>query len=87
MITADEGLRGGKKIPLKANVDEAVAGLATTKIDAVVVVRRTGEKIAWQDGRDHWYHEIVDASSEVSVPEPMSAEDPAIHSIYVGLDG
>ena len=42
VITADEGLRGGKKIPLKANVDEAIAGLATTKIDAVVVVRRTG---------------------------------------------
>jgi acetyl-CoA synthetase len=76
VITADEGLRGGKKIPLKANVDEAIAGLATTKVDAVVVVRRTGGKIAWTAGRDNWYHEIVGAASTVCAPEPMSAEDP-----------
>ena len=76
VITADEGLRGGKKIPLKANVDEAIAGLATTKVDAVVVVRRTGGKIAWAAGRDHWYHEIVGAASSQCAPEPMSAEDP-----------
>ena len=76
VITADEGLRGGKKIPLKANVDEAVAGLSTTKVDAVVVVRRTSGAVAWKAGRDNWYHEIVDTSSAVSVPEPMSAENP-----------
>ena len=76
VITADEGLRGGKKIPLKANVDEAVDGLSTTKVDAVVVVRRTSGAIAWKAGRDNWYHEIVDTSSAVSVPEQMSAEDP-----------
>ena len=76
VITADEGLRGGKKIPLKANVDEAVAGLSTTKVDAVVVVRRTSGAVAWKAGRDNWYHEIVDTSSPVSAPEPMSAEDP-----------
>ena len=55
VITADEGVRGGKKIPLKANVDEAIAGLKGTKVDAVVVVRRTGGKIDWVPGRDHWY--------------------------------
>jgi len=76
VITADEGLRGGKKIPLKANVDEAIAGLSTTKIDAVVVVRRTGGNIAWTPGRDHWYEQIVGAASTVCAPEPMSAEDP-----------
>jgi len=76
VITADEGVRGGKKIPLKANVDEAIAGLATTKIDAVVVVRRTRGKIAWNAGRDRWYHEITGAASPVCAPEPMSAEDP-----------
>jgi len=76
VITADEGLRGGKKIPLKANVDEAVDGLSTTKVDAVVVVRRTSGAVAWKAGRDNWYHEIVDTSSPVSAPEPMSAEDP-----------
>jgi acetyl-CoA synthetase len=76
VITADEGVRGGKRIPLKANVDEAIAGLATTKVDAVVVVRRTGGKITWTAGRDHWYQEIVGAASTVCAPEPMSAEDP-----------
>jgi acetyl-CoA synthetase len=76
VITADEGVRGGKKIPLKANVDEAIAGLATTKIDAVVVVRRTGGNIAWTAGRDHWYEQIVGAASTVCAPEPLSAEDP-----------
>jgi acetyl-CoA synthetase len=76
VITADEGLRGGKKIPLKANVDEAIVGLSTTKVDAVVVVRRTGGKTAWAAGRDHWYHEIVAAASAQCAPEPMSAEDP-----------
>src|SRR5215831_6439960 len=64
VITADEGVRGGKKIPLKANVD------------AVVVVRRTGGKIAWIAGRDRWYDQIVGAASTVCAPEPMSAEDP-----------
>jgi acetyl-CoA synthetase len=78
VITADEGLRGGKKIPLKANVDEAVTGLTGTKIDAVVVVKRTGGKINWSTGRDHWYHEITGTpSASASCPaEPMSAEDP-----------
>ncbi|HUL81507.1 MAG TPA: acetate--CoA ligase, partial [Gammaproteobacteria bacterium] len=76
VITADEGVRGGKKIPLKANVDEAIKGLATTKIDAVVVVRRTAARIAWVEGRDRWYHDVVDDASRVCPPEPMSAEDP-----------
>jgi acetyl-CoA synthetase len=76
VVTADEGLRGGKKIPLKANVDEAVTGLTSTKVDAVVVVKRTGGKINWSKGRDHWYHEIAGAASPTCQAEPMSAEDP-----------
>jgi acetyl-CoA synthetase len=76
VITADEGVRGGKKIPLKANVDEAIAGLVGTKVDAVVVVRRTGGKINWVEGRDHWYHEIASAEPAACSAEPMSAEDP-----------
>ena len=76
VITADEGVRGGKKIPLKANVDEAIAGLKGTKVDAVVVVRRTGGKINWVEGRDHWYYDLKSAASPVCPPEPMSAEDP-----------
>ncbi|HTL37144.1 MAG TPA: acetate--CoA ligase, partial [Kofleriaceae bacterium] len=76
VITADEGIRGGKKIALKANVDEALASVIGVKIDAVVVVKRTGGEIGWASARDHWYHEIEDSSSEVCPPEPMSAEDP-----------
>jgi acetyl-CoA synthetase len=81
VITADEGVRGGKKIPLKANVDEAVAGVAGTKIDTVVVVKRTGGKINWSKGRDHWYHEIAGAASPACAAEPMSAED-ALFILY-----
>jgi acetyl-CoA synthetase len=76
VITADEGVRGGKKIPLKANVDEAIAGLKTTKVDVVVIVRRTGAKIVWNNARDHGYQDVTRAASPVCVPEPMSAEDP-----------
>ncbi len=76
VITADEGVRGGKKIPLKANVDEAVAKLQDVKVEAVVVVQRTGGDIDWVAGRDYWYHELKDAASVVCPPEPMNAEDP-----------
>jgi acetyl-CoA synthetase len=76
VITADEGVRGGKKIPLKANVDEALRGVKATKIDAVVVAKRTDAKVGWTNGRDHWFAEIEEAASEVCAPEAMSAEDP-----------
>ncbi|HEX5047077.1 MAG TPA: acetate--CoA ligase [Gammaproteobacteria bacterium] len=76
VVTADEGVRGGKKVPLKANVDEALSAVKGVKTDAVVVVKRTGGNIGWVGGRDHWYHEIEGSASEVCPPEPMSAEDP-----------
>ena len=76
VITADEGVRGGKHIPLKANVDEAIAGLKGVNVDAVVVVRRTGGEIAWVEGRDHWYHDVASAASPVCPPVAVSAEDP-----------
>ena len=76
VITADEGLRGSKKIPLKANVDAALEGLPENHVDTVVVVRRTGGEIGWKDNRDHWYHEIT-ASADANCPvEVMNAEDP-----------
>ena len=76
VITADEGLRGGKRIPLKANVDEAIKGLRGVQVESVVVVAHTQEDIAWIDGRDHWYHDVTEAASPVCPPEPMNAEDP-----------
>ena len=74
VITADEGVRGAKPIPLKANVDKA---LEITHIEAkVLVVKRTGGAIDWEDSRDVWYHELVERQSADCAPEPMNAEDP-----------
>ncbi|MCZ6609884.1 MAG: acetate--CoA ligase [Alphaproteobacteria bacterium] len=74
VITADEGLRGGRKVPLKANADAAIArceGVATC-----IVVKRTGGAIDWVEGRDVWYHEAMAAAGEDCEPEVMNAEDP-----------
>jgi acetyl-CoA synthetase len=76
VITADEGLRGGKHIPLKANVDAAIASLIKEHVDAVVVVKATGGEIDWVEGRDHWYHELTEAASPDCKPATMNAEDP-----------
>ena len=76
VITSDEGLRGGKKIPLKANVDAAIDSLASNNVETVVVVQRTGGEIAWHEDRDHWYHEITTAAEPECPVEIMSAEDP-----------
>ena len=76
VITADEGLRGGRTIPLKANVDAAIERLTVEHINQVVVVNRTGADINWVEGRDVWYHELVEAQSADCPPEPMDAEDP-----------
>ena len=74
IITADEGRRGGKKIPLKANTDAAIEGV--DGVDTVVVVRCTGGDIEWREGRDVWYHEMA-ATVEADCPaEEMGAEDP-----------
>jgi acetyl-CoA synthetase len=74
VITSDEGLRGGRPIPLKANTDKALDDCPDC--GTVVVVKRTGGKINWVEGRDHWYHEICDAASEDCPPTEMGAEDP-----------
>jgi acetyl-CoA synthetase len=76
VITADEGLRGGKKVPLKANVDAALANEKTRCVESVIVVRRTSGQIGWQAGRDHWYHELMAQAGAECAPEPMNAEDP-----------
>ncbi|MGE4658418.1 MAG: acetate--CoA ligase [Gammaproteobacteria bacterium] len=76
VITSDEGIRGGKKIPLKTNVDSAINGLQSTHVDTVVVVQRTGGLIDWVDDRDHWYHDTIASASTDCPPEVMGAEDP-----------
>jgi len=78
VITADEGLRGGRTIPLKENTDKAIdiAAKNHVMVKNVLVVRRTGGKIGWANGRDLWYHdEILDVKAECK-PEKMKAEDP-----------
>lgn len=74
VITADEGVRGGKKIPLKANTDEALK--ACSNVHTVIVFKRTGGDIGWTGGRDVWWHDIVGRQSAECAPEPMNAEDP-----------
>jgi acetyl-CoA synthetase len=74
VITADEGLRGGRYVPLKANVD--VALMACPRVHTVFVLRRTGRSIAWQAGRDLWYHETVAVADLECPPVEMDAEDP-----------
>lgn len=75
VITADEGLRGGRPIPLKKNVDEALTH-PDTRVNKVIVLKRTGGKVAWHDHRDIWWHDAVAAASPDCQPEAMGAEDP-----------
>ena len=74
VITADEGVRGGKKVPLKANTDIAVE--KCPNVSTVLVVKRTGGDIDWHGVRDCWYHELTEAASDECPPEHMDAEDP-----------
>ncbi|MTJ81988.1 MAG: AMP-binding protein, partial [Telmatospirillum sp.] len=74
LITADEGLRGGRKVPLKVNADKALE--TSWSVKHVVVVRRTGGDVHMVAGRDHWYHDLVREASPVHQPAEQSAEDP-----------
>jgi len=74
VITADEGVRGGRPIPLKANTDDALANCPDCK--TAIVVKRTGGRIDWVDGRDVWYHEAMASASADCPVEEMNAEDP-----------
>jgi acetyl-CoA synthetase len=74
IVTSDEGVRGGRPIPLKANVDEALTKCPT--VEKCIVIRRTGNDVGWVDGRDVWYHEAMESAPADCAPEEMSAEDP-----------
>ena len=78
VITADEGMRGGKAVPLKANTDAAIkiAAKDGAKVDHVLVVRRTGGDVNWVEGRDIWYHDAVDQADDDCPAQEMNAEDP-----------
>jgi acetyl-CoA synthetase len=78
LVTADEGVRGGRPIPLKSNSDKAVelAGKGGTHVETVVVVRRTGSKVDWIEARDVWYHEAAAAAAPTCPAAEMNAEDP-----------
>jgi len=73
VVTTDGGMRGGKLVPLKANVD---AALTEVGVDAVLVVRHTGNEVETVAGRDHWYHELGETVADECPCEPMNAEDP-----------
>ncbi len=74
VITSDEGLRGGRQVPMKANADKALQ--STPSVQKMVVVKRTGGNISWVEGRDVWYHDVMATASADCPPEQMDAEDP-----------
>lgn len=74
VITADEGIRGGKTVPLKANTDKALETYPS--VHTVIVVRRTGGQVNWMEGRDVWYEDVIEAASPDCPPVEMAAEDP-----------
>ncbi|HHF0508259.1 TPA: acetate--CoA ligase [Vibrio antiquarius] len=76
VITADEGVRGGRAVPLKKNVDEALTNPDVKTINKVLVLRRTGGDVEWHEHRDVWWHEATANVSDVCPPEEMKAEDP-----------
>ncbi|ENM5854808.1 acetate--CoA ligase [Vibrio mimicus] len=76
VITADEGVRGGRAVPLKKNVDEALTNPEVKTISKVVVLKRTGGNVAWHEHRDIWWHEATAKVSDHCQPEEMKAEDP-----------
>ncbi|WP_237757549.1 AMP-binding protein, partial [Enterobacter hormaechei] len=76
VITADEGVRAGRGIPLKKNVDEALKNPNVKSISNVIVFKRTGGKIDWHEGRDLWWSDLIEKASDQHQPEEMNAEDP-----------
>jgi len=76
VITADEGRRGGKMVPLKVNVDEALQRADTNSVETVLVVRHSGGAVAMQSPRDRWWHALMEGQPATHAPVAMNAEDP-----------
>ena len=84
LITADEGVRGGRTVLLKENAEVALADCPN--VHTVLTVRRTGAEVPWQDGRDVYYDELVDGQSTTFEPVVMDAEDPVVHPLHLRFD-
>ena len=76
VVTADEGIRAGRPVPLKKNVDEALTNPSVNGVKSVIVFQRTGGEVAWDSSRDVWWHDAIAKVSDQCPPEPMNAEDP-----------
>ncbi|WP_313683168.1 acetate--CoA ligase [Pantoea sp.] len=76
VITADEGIRAGRSIPLKKNVDDALSNPSVTSVKNVVVFQRTGKDTGWREGRDLWWHDLMADASDQHQPVAVNAEDP-----------
>jgi acetyl-CoA synthetase len=87
IVTADGGYRRGVVVPLKASVDGALAGNACPSVETVVVVRRTGQDVPMQKGRDHWWHERMAKAAPDCPPEPLEAEHPLFILYTSGTTG
>jgi len=74
LITADQSIRGGKKLPLKSAADAALEGCPN--VHTSIVVQHGGDEVSWQEGRDVWYHQAMAEADPICEPEPMDAEDP-----------
>ena len=83
IITADEGVRGGKPIPLKKTVDQALE--KSLQVQKVLVVKHRSADIFIKPGRDIWYHEEIKNVGNDCPPEKMNSEDPLIYAVYVGF--
>lgn len=87
VITSDEGLRGGKQVPLKENVDEGLTNPKVKTVEHVVVLKRTGGDIAWHDHRDVWWHDLIQDVADECPAEEMQAEDPLFILFTSGSTG
>ncbi len=76
VITSDEGIRAGRTIPLKKNIDDALRNPGVKTVAHTIVYQRTGGAIDWHEGRDHWWHDLIAGADDHCPPEAMNAEDP-----------